>query len=70
MSRALYEVVPQHGGWLVRMASDSEWELQPTKDAAIRRARELGRRHSEWRVRVLSEAGTIETEYSSAQAEV
>ena len=68
MSRAAYEVLPMGSEWMVRMAADSEWEMLPTKAAAIRRARELGQRHTEWRVRVLSETGSLESEFGSAQA--
>ena len=54
MSRAVYEVLPMGSEWMVRMASDSEWEMHPTMGEAIRRARELGQRYSEWRLRVTS----------------
>jgi hypothetical protein len=67
MSYALYEVLPVGDEWLVRLAADSQSELLPTKPAAVRRARELGKQYSDWRVRVLSPTGKIEAEYSSEQ---
>ena len=68
MSRVVYEVLPMGSEWMVRMASDSEWEMLPTKGEAIRRARELGQRQAEWRVRVLSATGSLETEFASVEA--
>lgn len=67
MSRALFEVVPVEGGWLVRMAGDSMSELHGGKAEAIQRARELGRRYDEWRVRVLTRSGDVESELEPAE---
>lgn len=68
MGRVVYEVLPFGDEWLIRLAADSEWETVKTKTEAVRRARELGRRYAEWSVRVLSDAGTVETEYTSPVA--
>jgi Uncharacterized protein conserved in bacteria (DUF2188) len=68
MSRVTYEVLPLGAEWLVRLAADSQWELLPTRADAVRRARELGGRYGDWRVRVLSENGTLEEELSSQHA--
>jgi hypothetical protein len=68
MTHAFLEVVPVHDGWLIRMPGDSISELRPSKSEAIARARELGRRHDEWQVHVLTESGGVETELSSAEA--
>jgi hypothetical protein len=65
-SRAFYEIVPKKGRWLLRMAGDSVSELCDTKEQAIARARELGRRHDEWRVKVLTKTGRVESESGSA----
>lgn len=67
MSRVVYEVLPAAKEWMVRVASDSQWEIAPTKAQAIRRARELGSRYSEWRVRVLSATGAVEQEFTSEE---
>jgi hypothetical protein len=66
MTRALFEVVPVDGGWLVRMPGDSVSELRGGKSEAIQRARELGRQYDAWRVRVLTASGSLESELSSA----
>ena len=65
MSRAFFEVVPEPNGWLIRMPGDGVSELCSSKPQAIQRARELGRRHDTWRVRVLTASGDVETELSS-----
>jgi len=66
MAKAQYDVMPQRGGWLVRLASDSTSEWYPDKGEAVRRAHELARRYSEWRVRVFSQAGKLEQETASS----
>jgi hypothetical protein len=68
MRRAFLEVVPAEDGWLIRMAGNSASEHRATKAEAIQRARELGRRHDMWRVRVLTKTGRVEREISSPQA--
>jgi hypothetical protein len=67
MTQATWDVVPQNGGWLVRMAGDSISEWHAMKAEAVRRARELGRPYDVWRVRVYSPAGTLEQELTSSQ---
>lgn len=67
MTRALLEVVPVDGGWLIRMPGDSLSELRDEKGEAIARARELGRRYDSWRVRVLTRTGGVETELASPE---
>ena len=62
----VYDVLPVGSEWMIRMAADSEWEMAPTKAAAVTRARELARRYGDWSVRVLSESGGVEAEYTSA----
>ena len=68
MTQAIYDVLPERGGWLVRMAGDSIHEWHADKGTAIRRARELGRPYDLWRVRVYTGAGTLEEELTSTQA--
>ena len=67
MTQAIYDVLPEGGGWLVRMAGDSIHEWHADKSDAIRRARELGRPYDLWRVRVYTGAGTLEQELTSTQ---
>ncbi len=68
MTHALYEVVPEHGAWRLRMPGDSVSELHANKADAVRRARDLGGRYDTWRVRILTEGGRVETELSSAES--
>jgi len=68
MTQATWDVVPQNGGWLVKMAGDSVSEWHAVKTEAIRRARELGRPYDIWRVRVYSQSGALEEELTSPQA--
>lgn len=68
MKRAFYEVVPVSGGWVIRMPGDSVSEFRQGKAEAIQRARELGGRYDAWRVHVLTQAGGVEAELSSAEA--
>lgn len=68
MTRAVYDVVPADGHWVIRMAGNGMWETLPTKGEAVRRARELGRRHDTWLVRVHTASGAIEEELASAGA--
>jgi hypothetical protein len=65
MNRVDYEVLPMGSEWMVRMAANSHWEIHPTQAEAVRRARELGRRHAQWSVRVLGADGALEAEYTS-----
>jgi hypothetical protein len=67
MSRAVFEVVPVDDAWLIRMAGDSVAEIHASKTEAIQRARELGHQYDEWRVRVLSQNGRVESELSSTE---
>jgi hypothetical protein len=66
LSFAAYDLVPVDGRWLIQMAGDSQSEIADSKATAIARARELGARYAEWKVRVYTDAGTLETEISSA----
>lgn len=68
MTQATYDVVPQNGGWLVRMAGDSISEWHAMKADAVRRARELGSPYDVWRVRVYSPTGSLEQELTSEAA--
>jgi hypothetical protein len=68
-TRVLYEIVPQKRRWLIRMAGDSVSELCDSKGKAIARARQLARRHDEWRVRVLTKSGSVESESRSTPKE-
>lgn len=60
--QVIYTVAPAAGGWLVRLAGDSQTEGFTQKEEAIGRALQLARRSREWRVRVLSQNGAVETE--------
>lgn len=60
--QVVYTVVPAGGGWLVRLAGDSQTEGFTEKEEAVGRAVQLARRSREWRVRVLSQNGAVETE--------
>ncbi len=68
MTQVTWDVVPQNGGWLVKMAGDSISEWHAMKAEAIRRARELGSPYDIWRVRVYSQSGALEEELTSPQA--
>jgi hypothetical protein len=68
-TRATYDVTPQNGGWLIRLAGDSVSEWYEGKADAVRRARELGRRCDEWNVRVYAPGGALEQELTSKEAQ-
>lgn len=68
ITRAVYDVFPIGGGWMIRLAGDSQSELAVSRSAAVARACELGARHREWRVRVFSGDGQLEREISPALA--
>jgi hypothetical protein len=63
----VYNVTSADGGWLIRLAGDSQSELAPSKQEAVRRAQELGKRYPEWAVRVLNPTGALEAEYTSTR---
>lgn len=59
----VYEVVPSDGGWVVRMAANSESESFDEKATAVARARRLAAREGGV-VRVLMANGRVEAEYA------
>ena len=65
MTKAVYEVRPSGGTWVIRMAGDGQSERADSKTEAIVRARELGSQYDAWTVRVLTDRGTLETEITS-----
>jgi hypothetical protein len=67
-TRATYDVIPNGGGWTLKMAGDSVSEWHASKDEAVRRARELGRAYGTWRVRVYAASGALEQELTSSSA--
>jgi len=58
----IYEVAPVAGGWLVRIAGDSQSEAFRDKAEAIGRARQLAAR-AQGGVRVVTDTGRVEIEY-------
>ncbi len=62
MNRAIFEVIPVDGAWLVRIPGNGVAELQPTKSDAIERVRSLAARFDDWRARVYTDAGVLEAE--------
>ena len=59
----VYEVFPSSGGWVVRMAADTETESFDEKAIAVARARRLAARENAI-VRVFLPNGRVEAEYS------
>ncbi len=59
----VYEVAPSDGGWVVRMAANSESESFDEKETAVARARRLAARDGGV-VRVLMAHGRVEAEYA------
>ena len=66
MSRAIFEVIPVEGAWLVRIPGDSVAEVHPTKKDAIECVRSLARAYPDWHARVFTDTGALEAELSSA----
>jgi hypothetical protein len=64
----VYEIVPAAKAWVLRTAGDGQSEWFDSKAEAIARARELLRRHSATRVRVLRPSGDLEAELSPPSA--
>jgi len=64
MNRAIFEVIPVEGAWLVRIPGDSVAEVRPTKTDAINCVRSLARAYDDWRARVFTDSGTLEAELS------
>lgn len=58
----VYEVLPSNGGWVVRVASDSQSEMYEDKAVAVSRARRLAARENAF-VHVLDANGGLEAEY-------
>lgn len=67
MSRAIFEVIPIEGTWLVRIPGDSVAEVRPTKAAAIDRVRSLAASYPDWRARVFTETGALEAEIAPSE---
>ena len=66
MSRAIFEVIPVDGLWLVRIPGDSVAEVRPTKTDAIECVRSLATSYDDWRARVFNTSGALEAEISPA----
>ena len=64
MSRAIFEVIPVDGVWLVRIPGDSVAEVRPTKTDAIECVRSLATSYEDWRARVFTTSGALEAELS------
>ncbi len=58
----VYEVLPSAGGWVVRMAGDSQSETFEDKAVAVSRARRLAAPENAL-VHVLNANGGLEAEY-------
>ena len=67
MSRAIFEVIPVEGAWLVRIPGDSVAEVRPTKADAIKRVRSLAAGYDDWRARVFTTSGALEAELSPSE---
>lgn len=63
-NRAVYQVIPGHDGWVVRLAGDSLTEIADTKELAVERAKELARRATLGTVLVLARDGRVEQEFT------
>ena len=69
MASVVYNVSQAGDGWRIHLAGDGVTEYAPSKQEAVRRAKELGKRHSEWTGRVLNPSGSLETEYTFTPTE-
>ncbi len=67
MSRAIFEVIPVDGAWLVRIPGDSVAEVRTTKTDAINCVRMLGAAYDDWLARVFTDSGALEAELSPSE---